>query len=129
MRAGPQLAFPEAFARAFARVLADGARDPAFAAEALALPSESYSPSRWTWSIRTPSTRVRIALRRHLARALRGELLAAYQAFAVPGPYSPDARAAGQRALSNLCLGYLMELDARRPRWRCACTSSTRPTT
>jgi aminopeptidase N len=27
----------------------------------------------------------------------------------VAGPYSPDARSAGQRALKNLCLSYLME--------------------
>ena len=53
---------------------------------------------------------MRVALRRTCRAALRGELLAAYQAFAVPGPYSPDARSAGQRALKNLCLSYLMEL-------------------
>jgi len=38
-------------------------------------------------------------------------LLATYHAQTVPGPYSPDAQAAGKRALRNLCLGYLMELD------------------
>jgi aminopeptidase N len=50
-------------------------------------------------------------LRRQLARALKSELLAAYRAHIVPGPYSPDAAAAGKRALKNLCLGYLLELD------------------
>ena len=47
---------------------------------------------------------------------MRGELLAAYHAQAVPGPYSPDAQAAGKRSLRNLCLGYLMELDDRASR-------------
>ena len=50
-------------------------------------------------------------MRRAIAAALKGELLAAYQAFVVAGPYSPDAVPAGQRALKNACLGYLMELD------------------
>ena len=50
-----------------------------------------------------------MALRQHLAQALKGELLAAYQAFTVHGPYSPDARSAGQRALKNLSLSYLVE--------------------
>src|SRR6266404_5970642 len=75
-RAGHAAAFPESFVKAFSRVLADAARDPAFAAE-----------------------------------ALKGELLATYQAFAAPGPYNPDAASAGQRSLRNLCLSYLMELD------------------
>ena len=38
----------------------------------------------------------------------------AYQATAVPGPYSPDARSIGKRALRNLCLGYLGELGMTR---------------
>jgi aminopeptidase N len=54
---------------------------------------------------------VRLALRRHLAQSLKGELLASYQAFAAPGRYSPDAASAGQRALKNLSLSYLMELE------------------
>ena len=42
---------------------------------------------------------------------MRAELLATYHAQAVPEPYSPDAQAAGKRALRNLCMGYLMQLD------------------
>jgi aminopeptidase N len=53
----------------------------------------------------------RNAVRRAIAAALREDLAAAYRRFATSGPYSPDARAAGQRSLRNLCLGYLMELD------------------
>ncbi|MGH9575932.1 MAG: aminopeptidase N, partial [Terriglobales bacterium] len=41
-RAGHAPAFPESFVKAFSRALADAAQDPAFAAEALALPSEGY---------------------------------------------------------------------------------------
>src|SRR5690606_974009 len=55
--------------------------------------------------------RVRVELRRQLASALREELTGAYERFAVSGPYSPDAASAGRRALRNLCLGYVSELD------------------
>jgi aminopeptidase N len=53
----------------------------------------------------------RRSLRRHIAAALQTELLASYRSAAMAQPYSPDARSAGRRALRNLCLGYLMELD------------------
>ena len=102
---------PPTFVEAFSRVLADAPRDPAFGAEALALPSEVYIAEQLDEVDPDAIHAVRNSLRRGLARALRRELLAAYQTQAVPGPYSPDARAAGKRALRNLCLGYLMELD------------------
>jgi len=107
---------PQAFIRAFARVLADAAHDPAFGAEALALPSEAYIAEQLDEVDPDAIHAVRNGLRRNLAQALRSELLAAYQAQAVPGPYSPDAQAAGKRALRNLCLGYLLELDDRASR-------------
>jgi len=106
---GRQPEFPDEFVHAFARVLDDGVRDPAFTAEALALPSESYLAEQMDVVDPDAIHAVRVALRRHLGEALKGELLAAYQAFTVAGPYSPDARSAGQRALKNLCLSYLME--------------------
>ncbi len=104
-------AFPETFVKAFSRVLADAAQDPAFAAEALGLPSEGYVAEQVEEADPDSIHAVRVELRKHLATALKGELLAAYQAFAAPGPYNPDAKAAGQRSLRNLCLSYLMELD------------------
>jgi aminopeptidase N len=99
------------FVDAFGRVLADGSHDPAFTAEALALPSEAYIGEQMEVVEPDAIHAVRRALRVHVAQALKGELLATYQAFGVPGPYSPDARSAGQRALKNTCLSYLMELD------------------
>ncbi len=110
-RANAATATPQSFIDAFARVLADAPRDPAFGAEALALPSEIYIAEQLELVDPDAIHAVRNGLRRDLAQALRAELLAAYRAQAVPGPYSPDAQAAGKRALRNLCLGYLMELD------------------
>ena len=104
------------FIDAFARVLADAPRDPAFGADALALPSEIYIAEQLDEVDPDAIHAVRNSLRRRLAQAVRGELLATYHAQAVPGPYSPDAQAAGKRSLRNLCLGYLMELDDRASR-------------
>jgi len=105
------LTVPQSFVSAFARVLADASGDPAFAAEALALPSEIYIAEQMEEVDPDAIHAARNSLRRQLAQALRGELLAAYNAHAVPGPYSPDAAAAGKRSMRNLCLGYLMELE------------------
>jgi aminopeptidase N len=104
-------ATPPAFIRAFARVLDYAPRDPAFGAEALVLPSEIYIAEQMDEVDPDAIHAVRNGLRRDLARALKSELLATYEAQTVPGPYSPDAQAAGKRALRNLCLGYIMELD------------------
>ena len=52
---------------------------------------------------------VRTGLARRLGEVLRDDLLAAYRAYTVPPPYTPDAASAGRRALRNLCLAYLME--------------------
>ena len=112
-RGAAGLPAPQAFVDAFARVLRDAARDPAFGAEALALPSEIYIAEQLDEVDPDAIHAARNGLRRQLALALKSELLATYHAHLVPGPYSPAAAAAGKRALKNLCLGYLLELDER----------------
>ena len=105
-----------AYVDAVRRVLAHAARDPAFAAEALVLPSEAFLAEQVPVVDPDALHAARNTLRKRLAEALRGQFSAAYQAMRVPGPYSPDAASAGRRALRNLCLGYLMEIaddDAR----------------
>ena len=111
LRGGRAPQLPDTFVKAFGRVLADAPDDPAFAAEALGLPSEGYVAEQMGEIDPDAIHSVRRSLRRHIAAALRGELLAAYRTSTAPQPYSPDARSAGLRALRNLCLGYLMELD------------------
>jgi len=111
IRAGREPRVPESFVAAFARVLADASKDPAFAAEALALPSESFLAEQMAEVDPDAIHKVRVGLRKQLAAALRSELRAAYDAQRMSGPYSPDAAAAGGRALRNTCLGYLSELD------------------
>ena len=110
-RAGRPIEVPQAFIDDAARVLRDGPQDPAFAAEALALPSEIYLAEQLEVVDPDAIHAARNHLRRSLAAALRGELGAMYHSLAVPGPYSPDAKSAGRRALRNLGLGYLMDLE------------------
>ena len=103
-RAGKAVEVPRAFVDAFARVLRDGPRDPAFAAEALSLPSETYLAEQMDVVDPDAIHAVRTTLRRELARALRNELAGTYQSLKISGPYSPDAQSAGKRRLRNLAL-------------------------
>ena len=111
-RAGKTVEVPRGFVDAFARVLRDGPRDPAFAAEALSLPSETYLAEQMDVVDPDAIHAVRTNLRRELARALRDELVRTYQSLKISGPYSPDAQSAGKRSLRNLALSYLMELES-----------------
>jgi aminopeptidase N len=116
-RAGRPVRFPEYLAQAFGRVLQDAEADPAFAAEALTLPPEVVIAEQLDEIDPLAVHQVRLAMRTFLAERLRDALRRSYDAFATPGPYSPDASASGRRALRNLCLAFLMDLgdsDARR---------------
>ena len=119
IRAGRSPEFADGFFRAFGRVLGGAAADPAFAAEALGLPSEATLAEQLDEVDPDALHAARVALRSAIGERLNGELLLAYQAFAVSGAYSPDAKSAGQRALRNLCLSYLMERDDATVRAMC----------
>jgi len=108
--AGVEPEFPDGFFHAFAKILSEAATDPAFAAEALSLPVETYLAEQLIEVDPDALHAARNALRRQIAERLKGELLLAYQAFATTGDYVPDADSSGQRALRNLCLSYLMVL-------------------
>jgi aminopeptidase N len=118
-RRGRPARFPVAFAAAFGRVLADAPRDPAFAAEVLALPAEVYIGEHLDVIDPDAIHETRQALRRHLAEHLHEALRQAYDTFAVRGAYRPDAVSAGRRALRNLSLAYLMERDDAEARQLC----------
>jgi aminopeptidase N len=92
---------------AMRRILADAARDPAFAAEALILPSEAFLADQLAVvdvdAIHAARERARAAL----SEALAAEFAAAYRDLADAGPYSIDGASIGWRALRNACLAYL----------------------
>lgn len=95
----------------FRATLNDDTLDPAFRELALTLPSESIIAEQMTVVDPHAIHAVRQFLRRSVAGALRMDWLVAYQAMRTPGAYTPDAESAGKRALKNLALSYLSELD------------------
>jgi aminopeptidase N len=99
---------------AMQRTLADADSDPAFAAEALNLPSESFLADQVAVVDVDAIHTVREAARAALGDALTTELAAAHQALADAGPYHIDGAAIGRRALRNACLAYLAAADPER---------------
>jgi len=93
------------------RVLATADADPAFAAEALSLPSEATLAEQLTVVDPEALHGARNGLRRFLADRLGDAFLDRYQALAPRGGYRPDTADAARRSLRNLCLGYLAESD------------------
>jgi len=96
-----------AFVAAARELLRD--RDPAFAAEALSLPAETFLAEQLEVVDPDALHESRNRLRRELATALEKDLLEVYGKLKIEAPYSPDAESSGKRALRNLCLSYLVE--------------------
>jgi len=111
VRAGREMIVPDAFAEAIARLLADGTRDPAFAAEALQLPAEGFLAECMEVADPDAIHVARMRLTRDLATRFRTRFEGAFRHFTVAGPYSPDAQAAGRRALRNAALAYVATID------------------
>jgi aminopeptidase N len=85
-------------------------RDPAFAAEALSLPAETFLAEQLAVVDPDALHESRYRLRRELGRELEKDLLSLYRELRSESAYSPDARSIGRRALRNLCLSYLVEV-------------------
>ncbi len=96
---------------AMRQTLADAGRDPAFAAEALLLPSEANLADEMSVVAVEAIHAAREQARAALARALAEPLRAAYRDLADPGPYRIDAVSIGRRALRNVSLAYLAAGD------------------
>jgi aminopeptidase N len=93
----------------FGAILADDALAPGFREQALQLPAEPFLAEQRAMvdpeAIRSARQRVRRELGLQLADAWQR----AYEAFATPGPYSPDPQSAARRGLRNLALNYLVD--------------------
>ncbi len=100
---------------ALERVARDDGLDPAFRALALRLPSEDDMAQSLADAGGTPDPLAIHTARERLgdavARALAGVLPGIYDAMDLPGPYSPDPKAAGCRALRLTALSLLTRLD------------------
>ncbi len=96
---------------AIKQTLAAAARDPAFAAEALALPSEAFLADRMAVVDVDAVHTARESARAEIGRALAAEFAAAYQDLAGRGPYLIDGMSIGRRALRNASLAYIAAAD------------------
>jgi len=92
-------------------ILADRSLDPAFAAEALELPSELELASRIDCVDPAALHEAREWVALQLARGHREALLTRYDELVLSAGTEMDTASAGRRALKNACLSLLMRLD------------------
>ncbi|MEM9342549.1 MAG: aminopeptidase N [Pseudomonadota bacterium] len=104
-----------AYLDALERVIRDDSLDPAFRALALRLPSEDDMAQTLFDGGATPDPQAIHDARERLATLVAERLSAilpeVFEAMNLPGPYSPDPKAAGCRALRLTALGYLSFID------------------
>jgi len=100
---------------AMARLAVDDSLDPAFRALALRLPGEDDLAATLHGAGRVPDPDHIHAVRRRLGDALAHKLAETLPrlevAMRVPGPYAPDAAAAGKRALRLASLALMSRID------------------
>jgi aminopeptidase N len=96
------------FIDALAAILADPALEPAFVAQALAVPSEADIARDIGRDVDPDAVlRARTALRGRIGARLGDALSAMHRRMRDNAPHSPDAASAGRRALKNVCLDLL----------------------
>jgi len=104
-----------AYLSALEQVIRDETLDPAFRALALSLPGEDDMAQSLFDGGLTPDPLAIHTARRKLTLAIAeahgGAFAGLYDAMTVPGPYTPDAKAAGVRALRLGALSFLTRLD------------------
>ncbi len=106
-RRGATLSLDPDLLAALRRTLATADADPAFAAEALTLPSESFLADQLDVIDVEAIHAVRDFARAAIGEALAVEFTAAYERLTDTGPYRIDAGSMGRRALRNTSLAYL----------------------
>ena len=112
IRAGAGAQDASGFCEAAGQLLSQWKEDPAFAAQALALPTES-DIARELGSDVDPDAihAARKAVREALGAALARQLREAHDALSEPAPYSPDAAGAGRRSMKQAALDLLVAAD------------------
>lgn len=100
-----------AFTAAMHAVATNDTLDPAFRALVLSLPSEDALAQSLFDAGQTPEPdaiyTARTTLTKAIASALQSDLPDLYAGLAVAGPYTPDAKAAGKRALRSALLNLI----------------------
>jgi aminopeptidase N len=110
-RRGAAMALDADLVEALRRTLAGADADPAFAAEAMTLPGESFLADQMKTVDVDAVHAARETARAAIGRALEEELCVAYERLTDRGPYRIDGPSIGRRGLRNLCLAYLAASD------------------
>ncbi len=106
----PNREWPSSVLEAVREVLKHG--DPAFISEVLTLPFEATLAEEMAVVDPEALHLARTSLARFIAGALEDEFSRLYVTLANKEAYRPEPAEIGRRRLSNLCLGYLNELDS-----------------
>ncbi len=113
VEAGRPLALDDAFITMLRATLLDAALSPAFKAQALLLPAESFIGEQRAVIDPEAIRQARRYAMRELGQRLASDWQSTYtslqSSLQTSGEYSPDAASAGKRALRNLALTYLAE--------------------
>ena len=108
LRAGNPMRRDGGLIAALGAILADPQVEPAFAAQALAVPSEADIARELGRDVDPDAIfTARVALRAEIGNALGAALRDAYRGLSESGVYSPDAASAGRRSLKNIALDLL----------------------
>ncbi len=110
-QAGRPLVVPTAYIEAQRQVLTDARLDGSLRALALSLPAEQQLAQEVSEVDPDALHAAREHVRRELARALRGELLATFEAADTGEAYRHDSASVDRRRLKNAALVYLSLLD------------------
>jgi len=110
---GERLEAPDGVVAAAAAALTGAAADPAFAAEAMILPSETFLADQMTVADPDAIHTAREAARTAIGMQLGPILLTTYEQLTDTGPYQVDGASIGRRALRNVCLAYMAAGDPR----------------
>ncbi|MBB4237439.1 aminopeptidase N [Rhizobium esperanzae] len=111
-REGKPVVCEATFVETLLAAAADESLEPAFRAQALALPSES-DIARELGGNNDPDAihAGRQAILKQIAEAGKDVFAGLYAAMTTPGDFSPDAKSAGLRALRNTALTYLSHAE------------------
>jgi aminopeptidase N len=105
LRSGAAAAQGPALIKAMRAILDDASLQPAFVAQAVALPSETDIAREIGQDVDPDAIfQARAALRQAISGALADRLGETASRMRNAGPYSPDAASAGRRSLKNACL-------------------------
>ncbi|MBB5019426.1 aminopeptidase N [Chitinivorax tropicus] len=124
-QAGRELAVPTSVIEAFRVTLLSETLDKSLIALALTLPAESYIGDQMAVVDPDAIHMVRDFVRTQLALALRDDWLKVFRANDVKGEYRFEQKAISQRALKNLCLTYLLQLDEHEMRELCVAQANS----